>query len=75
MNVNTHQFNMKTHYFKNPIYTPYNNGSQIGKVNTKLTLIADDPTVYYVIFDSQENKINFYALLRLLIEFPPTMDV
>lgn len=68
------RFKLVRHYLKNPIYTLFNNDYKIGEVSTELSGFTKTPIVWNVAFEQQDDN-NFYALLRFLIELPPTMDI
>jgi hypothetical protein len=74
LSFDNNKFKSVRHYLNNPIYTLHNNHNRIGEVTTVLTGLMKTPVVWNVSFEQQQ-YLNFYALLRFLIELPPTMDV
>jgi hypothetical protein len=74
LSYNGSRIKLVRHYLKNPIYTLYNNDYKIGEVNTELTGFTKTPIIWNVLFERQDD-LNFYALLRFLMELPPTMDI
>jgi hypothetical protein len=74
LTMEDHQFSLRRHYFKNPLYTIEDNNAIVAEVSTALHGFANYPIVYNLTTFC-DKELELLCLIRFLIELPPTMDV